>query len=598
MNEPRGRHEGVAMLVADGRPVDWDGLLDGARDDADRRVLRHLRLVESVARAHREGALDPDAGASAPTLTLPGLRGGEARPLAGRWAHLELKEKLGEGAFGEVYRAWDPALQREVALKVLKARGERPGRASSGVLEEARLLARVRHPNVVTVHGAEEVQGRVGFWMELIRGRSLARLLREQGPFGPHEAALVGLDLCRALAAVHRAGLIHRDVKAENVMREEGGRILLTDFGAGIEAGPESGSSGASLSGTPYCMAPELFLGSPASPRSDVYSLGVLLYRLVTRAYPVEAASWGALLEKHRRRECRLLRDERPDLPAGFLAAVERALSWSPEDRFATAGEMERALSRALAGAGAPVEPTLDGAVRARRCRRRRWIAAVAVVGGLLAGGRYLALRWSPGGAPAGPAAAASPAAYSVEAALYRLPAGGGARELLGQGDRLALGDNLSLEFSASAPVHVYVINEDEQGRAYALFPLPGLDLQNPLPAGSRHRLPGSRGGSEVSWTVDSEGGREQLLVLASPGRLVEFEAEMSGLARAGETAVALPDAARVRLRGIGGLSERPGAARAAAASPLFELAERLAAGSQVARGVWLRRIELENPRR
>ena len=103
------------------------------------------------------------------------------------------------------------------------------------VLHEGRLLARVRHPNVLTVFEAETREGRVGICMEFIKGQTLDQVLGKQGPFGAREALLVGLDLCRALAAVHNSGLVHRDVKAQNVMREEGGRIVLMDFSSGQE---------------------------------------------------------------------------------------------------------------------------------------------------------------------------------------------------------------------------------------------------------------------------------------------------------------------------------------------------------------------------
>jgi hypothetical protein len=187
-----------------------------------------------------------------------------------------------------------------------------------------------------------------------------------------------------------------------------------------------------------------------------------------------------------------------------------------------------------------------------------------------------------------------------VEAALYRVAGEGGARERLESGAQLALGDALTLEFQSSQPLHVYVINEDEAGHAYALFPLPGLVEQNPLAPGVTHVLPGARpgGSAPLSWVVDSPGGREHLIVLASPERLTDFEAEMNALMRPGEQAVAIPDAARMRLRGIGGLAEtKAPAASPASARRVFEMADRLASRSEVAQGVWMRQIELENPK-
>ena len=603
MNRSKEDPENLAIQVADGQPVDWEGALRNASDDKERRVIHHLRLVESVAHVHRNSGSWTATSHESPTLTAGG---GTARlaalaPLSGTWGPLELKEKLGEGGFGEVYRAFDRRLDRDVALKLLKTE------SSSTVIAEGRLLARLRHPNVVTVYGAEIHDGRVGIWMELIRGRSLEQLLQSQGPFGAREAALIGIDLCRALAAVHRAGVVHRDVKAQNAMREEGGRILLTDFGAGIEMTAEKRESRRSISGTPFYMASELFRGEQATQRSDIYSLGVLLYRIVTGTFPIQASSWSELRDKHARREARLLRDQRPDLPEGFVAVVERAIAWTPEERFGTAGQMEQALSLALGSVSAPAS------VRVADSRRRRVILlgavgllAVAVVGVGLGVGKLLAPRPSSRVAdssareapPIPPAApAVKPASYTVEGAIYRVAANSSRRERLESGAHVALGDRLTLELRGSTPLHVYVINEDDTGHSFALFPLPGLEPQNPLQPDVTHRLPGSRDGNELSWTVDSVGGREHLMVVASPTRLMEFEAEMNGLAKPGQMAVPIPGRAAVRLRGIGGLEQAPSPVAGNSAGRLFEMAERLASRSETVTGVWMRRIDLENPR-
>src|SRR5215471_733308 len=172
-------------------------------------------------------------------------------PEGHRWGPLVLMEKVGEGSFGEVYRAWDMTLEREVALKLMRAAEEDPA-----LLQEARMLAKLRHPNVVTVYGADRHDGRSGVWMDFIEGETLAAIVEERGAFGAMEALLVGVDVCRALAAVHQSGLLHRDIKAQNVMRERGGRIVLMDFGLGHEA---AGGAAANFGGTLPYIAPELF---------------------------------------------------------------------------------------------------------------------------------------------------------------------------------------------------------------------------------------------------------------------------------------------------------------------------------------------------
>ena len=197
--------------------------------------------------------------------------------------------------------------------------------------------------NVVIVHDAEERDGRVGLCMEFIRGRTLAEILSSEGARGAREAALIGQDLCQALAAVHAAGLVHRDIKAQNVMREQGGRIVLMDFGAGLALGDAQARAGR-ITGTPLYLAPEVLEHGQASVRSDIYSLGVLLYHLVTKDYPVRGQTPAELIEAHHHGRVRRLRDVAPALPAWFVRVVEKAIAPTPADRFATAGEFEAAL--------------------------------------------------------------------------------------------------------------------------------------------------------------------------------------------------------------------------------------------------------------
>ena len=272
------------------------------------------------------------------------------------WGSFRLLEELGHGTFGTVYRARDPRLDREVALKLIAARAGSPDSASA-VVDEGRLLAKLRHPNIVTVFGADIVDGVVGLWMELLRGRTLKEELASRGPLGAREAAVVGIDLAHALAAVHRAGLVHRDIKAQNVMREEGGRIVLMDFGAGRDLQSREDRP-LSVAGTPMYMAPELLAGQPATPSSDLYSVGVLLYHLVTGEFPVEAQTMGELRAAHAAGRRRHLRDVRPDLPSAFIQAVESATAALPSARVSSAAALEHDLARVLQGLGGPAKPS------------------------------------------------------------------------------------------------------------------------------------------------------------------------------------------------------------------------------------------------
>jgi TolB-like protein/Tfp pilus assembly protein PilF len=283
-----------------------------------------------------------------------------------------------------------------VALKLLHV--ERLYDKTTAVIEEGRLLAKIRHPHVISVYGADQFEGRVGIWMEFIRGLTLEEVLRRQGVLSAREATSIGVDLCAALAAVHQANLVHRDVKTQNVMREGGGRIVLMDFGAGQEL---SRTNGRSRAGTPACMAPELFENGRATPQSDLYSLGVLLFRIVTGEYPVPGRSSDSVRAAHQRGEQRRLIDLRADLPPQFVQVVERALAREPVNRFKTAGEMSTALTRVFPAPGH--EPTTTVMVDSPPWWKRRSVLASAAllvvaitVGSLAPVRRYLSATFNP----------------------------------------------------------------------------------------------------------------------------------------------------------------------------------------------------------
>ena len=313
-----------------------------------------------------------------------------------RWGPFERMQRVGRGAFGEVYRAFDPTLQRYVALKLLLPRGVDRESESRALVAEARAMARIRHPNVVPIFGVDQHDGRVGFWSDFVQGSTLADLVALQGPFGPREAALVGIDVCRAMGAVHAAGLIHRDIKAGNVMREEGGRILLMDFGLTHASGSFSAPSG-----TPAYMAPELLTGEPATISSDVYAIGVLLFNLLTAQYPVDGADFESLRAAHAEGTRRTLLDARPDLPLALAQVVERAIHPDPGRRFASTGQLAAALSEAIGmGTAAAAEPP---SAKPRRHRVAALAAAVAAAAALFAALPWLRATLAPGQTPPSP---------------------------------------------------------------------------------------------------------------------------------------------------------------------------------------------------
>ena len=374
----------LAASVADGTPVDWSHI-ESDIAPRERRLVPHLRLVESIASLYRSiPALDE----TAPDIV----------PSGPRWGRLVMLERIGQGMSCEVYRAFDTDLYRHVALKLLHEEGQAARAAHDRILQEARRLARVRHSHVVQVLGAEQHNDRVGLWMELVEGESLDRIVRARGTFGAREGSVIGQDICSALASVHAAGLLHRDVKAQNVMREAGGRIVLMDFGTGEELFRDRGT--ARIVGTPLYLAPEILDGKSASIQSDLYSVGVLLFYLVTGEFPVTASNIEQLAAAHRQRQLRRLRDVRPDLPSSFVQVIDRALEHEPAARFQSAGEMEAAL-RDEPSAFRPRELVGEVKPQVSSWRPAAWVslaAMLAVVVGLIAWQRFSTRPGAPTG--------------------------------------------------------------------------------------------------------------------------------------------------------------------------------------------------------
>jgi eukaryotic-like serine/threonine-protein kinase len=569
----------VAERIAKSEPVDWHAETQRV-DKADPTMsaqLQALRDIAAIEAAHREAERSMDRLDRQPAGDVPR-----------HWRHLTLLEKIGEGQFGEVYRAFDNTLQIEVALK-LSHLGADSAPDQSSVLHEARLLARIQHPNVVRVYGAEVSEGRAGIWMDIVKGRTLKDILTTQR-FSAAEAVNIGIELCRALAAVHQGGVLHGDIKAHNVIRRDNGDIVLVDLGAGRRL--SSPPRGRDLVGTPVYMAPEVLRGAPRSPASDIYSLGVLLFHLVTDTYPVFATSTGEALAIHDTDQHKRLRDLRPDLPTPFIAIVERATAADPRARYSSAGAMEAALR-------ARTDPL-------PRTPARRWpvaVAAIALAAAVLfVGQRLWTLSSGSRAVVDGPQPVATgvttvtptldSGSFDIDAAFYRMTPNG--RERLGMGQQVRVKDELSLSFQASEPTYLYVVNEDDKGVSFLLFPMPGGAVTNPIPANQEVRIP-----EKQYWVVDSAGGREHFLVFASTSRFNVFEdlfrtlpsPEVGGAPHTRP----IPPSVREQLRGVGTVKAIPSASGTTRSLNLRDLFQLPLQGRETATGLWVRQLTLVN---
>ena len=330
-----------------------------------------------------EALLEPPGGA-----TLAGALG----------ERYEVRQRLGAGAFGEVYRAHDRLLGRDVAIKRIRLESFADPAQLEDVkrrfLREAQVAARLRHPNIVTTHDIVSSPSTSFIVMELVSGETLQARLAARGRLRLGEALPVVEQIGRALDHAHASGVVHRDVKPANVMIEPSGAVKVMDFGIAKEAGGQLTATGLVI-GTPSYMSPEQARGETVDARSDLFSLGCVLYECLTGRRPFEAASVASIL-------VRVLTEEPPEadedalgLPPGTAAVLRRATAKDPSSRFPTAAAMTEAL-RALDVSGeptrtvseAPLPPapaTTGGAAKGTPVRNRAHRAALAAGIALLA---------------------------------------------------------------------------------------------------------------------------------------------------------------------------------------------------------------------
>ena len=267
--------------------------------------------------------------------------------------HYHIHERLGEGAMGVVYRAYDDALEREVAVKFLSS-GAAPGpEAVERFYREARAAAGLSHPNVVVIHDIGEHEEACYFVMELLEGASLRKTMAGGGRPDWQECLGIVTQVCRALEAAHAKGLLHRDIKPDNIWLAPGGLVKVLDFGIARISQGEALTQAGETPGTPEYMAPEQIMGEDLDGRTDLYALGILMYELFTGQLPFTGPSPVTVIYKQIEEEPTPPRHLCADLSPDVEKAILRAISKDPDGRFASAAQMREALEAVLAGGDA-----------------------------------------------------------------------------------------------------------------------------------------------------------------------------------------------------------------------------------------------------
>lgn len=355
---------------------------------------------------------------------------GAARTLGDRY---RLEEQIAAGGMGTVFAATDERLHRRVAVKLLKDELADDQRFVERFRREARAAAALSHPNVAAVFDFGEDSGSPFIVMELVPGRDLARLLRDEGPLAPDRARTLAAQLFAALSHAHAAGLVHRDVKPANVIVDDAGRVKVTDFGIARAAGDSNLTQTGSVLGSAHYMAPEQASGAPVTAAADVYAAGIVLYEMLTSAVPFTGESPVAAALRHVSEEVPAPSALNPDVPRDLDHLVAQATAKAPAARPA-ATDLAAALEDRTPGATAPMGAGATQVIAAggRTAETTVWpipgatydprklglrVLAVAGVLALFSAGVWVWLLTKPDGGGERGGARARPAGGATEAA-------------------------------------------------------------------------------------------------------------------------------------------------------------------------------------
>ncbi|HEV3258518.1 MAG TPA: serine/threonine-protein kinase [Gemmataceae bacterium] len=335
-------------------------------------------------------------------LGLDFLDPSDAAAHLGRLGPFAVTAVLGRGGMGVVLKAFDAALNRPVAIKVLAPYFASSGAARKRFAREAQAAAAVVHEHVIAIHGVDSWKGLPYLVMSYVAGRSLQERIDAEGPLEVKEVVRVGMQAASGLAAAHAQGLVHRDVKPANILLENGvERVRLTDFGLARAIDDASLTQSGVIAGTPPYMAPEQAQGEAIDHRADLFSLGSTIYAMCTGHAPFRAESAMAVLRRVCDEQPRPVRAVNPDIPEWLAAVIEKLHAKEPANRFQTAAEVADLLARCLAHVQQPDANPLPVIVadppprRAGAPRHARWLTAAAAAL-LVSLGAGAAVLWTP----------------------------------------------------------------------------------------------------------------------------------------------------------------------------------------------------------
>jgi len=462
--------------------------------------------------------------------------------LSGRY---KLEAKLGSGGMSTVYLARDTTLDRSVAVKVMHREMSEQEDQLQRFRQEARAVAKLSHPNVVAVIDAGEDGGHPYIVFEYVEGETLKQRINRVGALDPQEALAYAIEIARGLTVAHNRNMVHRDIKPQNVLIDAEGRAKLTDFGISRQLEQDGMTATGRVLGTTDYVAPEQAMGQPVDQRSDIYSLGVVLYEMLVGQVPFQADSQVGVAMKHVNEELPDVQQRRPELSAAAAMVVERATAKDPAQRYqevgdliddlGTALEVEAARAGATTGEATSVLEAVPPAERKLSAGgRRSWLALLALL--LAAGAVLLAVQLvgsgnGPGGGGAlkgkgSPVALAEASDYdpqgddSEDPEAVSLAVDGNPTTTAWSSEHYDSEDFAGTKTGPNPGVGIYVVGKATTTPAEMLVqsPSPGWDAEvYAAPSGPPEEL--SEWGEPVGEVADAQKNEEIDLHLGSPAK-------------------------------------------------------------------------------